>query len=76
MIERICQTKEVVISTLALEYPIINNISTTEWSILNNLVDILQLYKDKTNEISGLKKYYCVKNFNFCACNTPALIKL
>lgn len=53
MIQRACQIKDAVIATLALENPTLNIITTNEWALLEKLIDLLEIFKDVTEEVSA-----------------------
>ncbi|KAJ8910633.1 hypothetical protein NQ315_012501 [Exocentrus adspersus] len=55
MVQRACQIKDAIISTLALKNPALNTISANEYIILEKLIDILQIFKDVTEEVSEEK---------------------
>lgn len=65
MIVRACKIKNAIISTLALESPHINTLTEEDWSVLEQLIDILDIFKDITDEISAEKNVTSSKIFIF-----------
>lgn len=55
MIERAVKIKATLISTLAWENPDLIILTATDWRLLENLVEILVIFKDITEEISAEK---------------------
>lgn len=65
MVSRACKIKDSIISTLALESPNLNLLTGEEWSVLEQLVDVLDIFKEITNEISAEKTITSSKIFIF-----------
>lgn len=67
MVDRACKIKDAIISTIALESECQNlsNLTINEWSILEELVNILQIFKDITDDISAEKSVTSSKIFIF-----------
>lgn len=55
MFERILKTKHIVMSTLAIDYPDVDNMNTDDIQILESATEILLLFKDVTVEMSSEK---------------------
>lgn len=56
MFKRILETKESLISTIAINYPNLENLNNEEFNILEKCCELLGVFKDVTEEISSEKK--------------------
>ncbi|XP_075221342.1 E3 SUMO-protein ligase ZBED1-like [Lycorma delicatula] len=55
MFNRLLETKEPLISTIALMNPILNNISFDEWTVIAEMCKLLKMFEEITIEISSQK---------------------
>lgn len=55
MFERLLETKEPLISTLALTNPNLESLSENEWDIISKACEVLKLFKEITPEMCYFK---------------------
>jgi hypothetical protein len=62
MLQRILDVKNSLVSTIAINYPKIENITNEEIIVIGQVCELLKVFKDCTEEISSEKQVSASKN--------------